>query len=339
MFCQTALMAELATGPTTERFLVTGSMGCIGAWVLKHLVAQGVSVVGSDLVVDPTRPRLLMTDDELAQVTWAELDVTDLGAVHSVVETHGITHVVHLAGLQIPFCAANPSAGAAVNVVGTVNLLEGARHGGVRGFTYASSLAALGPAEDYPETPVADDVPLTPPTLYGVYKAANEETARIYWQDWQVGSVGLRPYTVYGVGRDQGMTADLAKAVLAAVAEEPFHVRFGGPVTLQHASDVAEMFIAAARAEYQGATVCNLRNDVIEVADFVDAVREQFPHASLTISEGNALPYPADVSDAGLRSIIGEPPHLPMDEAISQDANRYRDLIATGGIDMSQLQR
>jgi len=323
----------------TEKFMITGSMGCIGAWVLRNLVDEDVEVVATDLSTDPVRPGLLLSDEELKEkITWAQLDVTDLDAVRSLVDKHGVTHIVHLAGLQIPFCRANPSLGSAVNVVGTVNMLEAARRGDVKGLSYASSLAVMAPAEDYPDRPVADDVTLRPDTLYGIYKVANEGTARIYWQDWQVGSVGLRPYIVYGVARDQGMTSDIAKAVLAAAADKPFHIRFGSQVTLQHANDAARIFIACARAEYQGATACNLRNDVIDVSEFVEKLTTVAPNAKITFERDVPLPFPADLDDSGLRSIIGDVPHTPLEDAIAQDMARFKTLLDAGKIDLGQLE-
>lgn len=324
---------------TQETFLVTGAMGCIGAWALRNLVQDGVRVIAGDLATEPIRPRQVLSADELAQVKFVKLDVTDLNAVRSAVDDHGVTHIVHLAGLQVPFCRANPSLGAQVNVVGTVNIFEAARHnwGQVKGLAYASSLAVLGPAEEYPEGSVGDDVPLLPRTLYGVYKVANEGTARIYWQDWQIGSVGLRPYIVYGVGRDQGMTSDIAKAVLAAAAGRPYHIRFDGPVGLQHANDVAKMFIGAARAGYQGAAACNLRNDVVDVADFVALIKQEVPTAQITIEPGNALPFPWDLDDGGLREILGEMPWTPVQDAIRQDLAQFRHLLDQELIDLKQL--
>ena len=176
---------------SAETFMLTGSMGCIGAWTLRNLVREGVRVVATDLATDPVRPRQVMSAAELSQVKFAKLDVTDLNAVKQLVADEGVTHIVHLAGLQVPFCRANPSVGAAVNVVGTVNILEAARAhwGQVKGVSYASSLAVLGPTELYPDTPVKDDAPLLPATLYGVYKQANEWTARIYWQDSQIPTI------------------------------------------------------------------------------------------------------------------------------------------------------
>jgi len=260
--------------------------------------------------------------------------------VRSVVEEHGVTHIVHLAGLQVPFCRANPSVGAAVNVVGTVNLFEAARHnwGQVKGLAYASSLAVLGPAELYPDTPVQDDVSLIPATLYGVYKQANEETARIYWQDWQIPSVGLRPYIVYGAGRDQGMTSDIAKALLAVAAGRPYHIRFGGPTALQYADDVARMFIGCARSGYQGATACNLRNDVVDVADFVAQVKAHYAEAELSFTADNLLPFPYELDDGGLRRILGKVPHTPLATAIDESVMLFRDLLDRHRIDLRQLE-
>jgi nucleoside-diphosphate-sugar epimerase len=325
---------------SNETFLVTGAMGCIGSWALRNLVRDGATVIAGDLASEPVRPRQVLSEEELAQVKFVKLDVTDLAAVRQAVEQNGVTHIVHLAGLQVPFCRANPSLGAQVNVVGTVNIFEAARHnwGQVKGLSYASSLAVLGPAEEYPDGIVGDDVPLLPRTLYGVYKVANEGTARVYWQDWQIGSVGLRPYIVYGVGRDQGMTSDTAKAVLAAAAGRPYHIRFDGPVGLQHADDVARMFIGAARAGYQGAAHCNLRNDIVEVADYVKMVQAEVPGAQITFERNKPLPFPWDLDDGGLRQILGGMPWTPMQTAIKGDVAQFRQLLAKNLIDLKQLE-
>lgn len=321
----------------SERYLVTGAMGCIGAWVVKHLVDRGATVVAGDLGTTPMRPRLIMSDEQIAAVDWRVLDITDTGAVARLVAEAGITRIVHLAGLQIPFCRANPPLGAAVNVTGTINIFEAARAEGVAGLAYASSLAALGPAGDYDTWPLPDDAVPRPRTLYGAYKVANEQTAGVYAADWGVGSVGLRPAVVYGVGRDQGMTADFSKAVLAAVAGRRFHIRSGGTIPMQYASDVAEMFIGCADAGGAAARICNLRNDVIRVADFVAAVKSIVPGAGITFDEGAEFPFPADLSDAGLRAILGRVPHTPLAEALKMDAEAFAALLERDQIDLGQL--
>lgn len=327
-----------------EKYLLTGAMGCIGAWVMRTLLDANCEFVATDLHIPSStddamksRPGLLLSRSELDAVQWVSLDVTDLNAVLRTVEEHQPTHIIHLAGLQIPFCRATPALGASVNVVGSINLFEAVRQHNIKGFAYASSLAVLGPPDQYSEFPIPDSAQQYPRTLYGVYKTANEEAARVYWADWQVGSVGLRPHTVYGVTRDQGMTADIAKALLATAAGEAFHIRFDGVITLQHASDVAKMFIQSAQACYQGAALCNIRNDVIEVAEFVGVLKGIYPEAKITFEKNAALPFPADLDDAGLRGILGEVPHTPLAQAIESDVEHYGRLLADGRLDLSQL--
>jgi nucleoside-diphosphate-sugar epimerase len=321
-----------------EVFMLTGSLGCIGAWALRNLVAEGTRVIATDLPGEPLRPRLIMSDDEINRITWATLDVTDPAAVKEMVARHQVTHIIHLAGLQVPGCRANPSLGAQVNVTGTVNIFEAARAhwGQVRGLAYASSLAVLGPAELYPNRPVRDDVMPAPATLYGVYKLADEGIARMYWQDWQIPSIGLRPYIVYGVGRDQGMTSDIAKAMLAVAADRPYHIRFGDAVALQYADDVAKIFVGCARSGYQGATSCLLRNDVVAVSDFVSRLKSRYPAARITHAAA-PLPFPADLDDSGLRAILGGVPHTPLDAALDATVGMFRDLVRQGRIDLRQL--
>ncbi len=323
-----------------ERFMVTGAMGCIGAWVVRNLVKEGVQTAVYDLSDNNLRMRLLMSEEEISKVQFIRGSVADLDAVKQALADCQASHVIHLAALQIPFCKADPSLGSQVNVVGTVNMFEAIRHAGgqVRGFCFASSAAAYGPDTFYPEKPVPEEASLKPNTLYGVYKQANENTARVYWQDWQVSSVCLRPHTIYGVARDQGMTSDLAKAVLAAAAKRPFHIKFSGPTCLQYTDDAARMFIGAARAGYEGALVCNMRNDVVEVAEYVKILKEVVPGAQVTYEESNVMPFPADVSDENLRSVLPSVPHTPMKEAIGQMVPQYEDLLSRGLVDLNQLE-
>ncbi len=318
-------------------FLITGCMGCIGAWVLKNLVEAGHQVVATDMVTTISRPALLLSKDQLADIQWEALDVTDAVAVNATLKRHKPDCVIHLAGLQIPFCKANPVMGAAVNVLGSVNMFEAVREQQIKGFSYASSLAVLGPESDYEKMPLGDDAIPLPRTLYGVYKAANEATAKVYWQDHQVGSVGLRPYCVFGVARDQGLTADLAKAVLAIAAGQPFHIRFDGGVTLQHADDVAKIFIQSALANHTGAAVLNLRNDVFQVSDYVELLMQLYPDANITCETGAPLPFPYDLSDDGLQSLLGTVPHTPIEQAVQADVERFRHLISEGRVDLAQL--
>ena len=93
---------------SNETFLITGAMGCIGAWVLRNLIDEDVTIVAADLVTDPVRPGLLMLPAVLERVTLVQLDITDSSSVRRVVEQNEVTHIIHLAALQVLFCKANP---------------------------------------------------------------------------------------------------------------------------------------------------------------------------------------------------------------------------------------
>ena len=124
--------------------LVTGAGGCIGSWTLALLENADVEVHAIDLQIDKRRPGLLMDNAALDRVVWHAGDIADTQAVKEVVKKSGAQAIIHLAALQVPFCRADPVAGALVNVVGTVNVFEAAKACGVQRLTYASSVAATG---------------------------------------------------------------------------------------------------------------------------------------------------------------------------------------------------
>ena len=314
-----------------ERFLVTGALGCIGAWVVRNLIREDVPTAIFDLASDPRRLRLIMTDDELARVQMLAGDITDLAAVEAAVASTGATHIIHLAGLQVPFCKADPALGARVNVVGTVNVFEAAKRQGVPQVVYASSAAVYGISEDYPEGPLGHDAPLRPLTHYGVYKQANEGTARVYWRDDGVASIGLRPYVVYGPGRDQGLTSSPTTAMLAAVLGQPYRIPFGGRFDLQFADDVARDFIRAARVPYEGADVFNLHGNLVHVSDVVAALEAAMPAIRGQLSYSDVpLSFPEEMDDTPLLKTLGLLPHTPLVEGIATTLATFQQAIAAG---------
>jgi nucleoside-diphosphate-sugar epimerase len=264
-----------------ERWLVTGALGCIGVWCCRQLVREGHSVIGFDVGDDRRRAELVMALDELAAVAYVRGDITELSTLERVIADHDIDHVVHLAAMLVPLAAADPPRGALVNVVGTVNVFETVKRRGLPGLAYASSAAVYDRADGLSVAEYADGHPVT---HYGVHKLANEGTARIYWQDHGVRSIGLRPHIVYGPGRDHGMTAGPTLAMAAAVRDEPYEIPFGGRAQFQFAPEVAAMFIDAARSPGDRAIVRNVGGPSDHVADVIAAIEAVLPKASGTIT-------------------------------------------------------
>jgi nucleoside-diphosphate-sugar epimerase len=317
-------------------FLVTGALGCIGAWTVRNLVKSGTRTVVFDLGNDVRRLRLIMTPEELAQVTFVQGDITDFKQVDAVMNEHDITHVVHLAGLQVPFCRANPVLGSQVNVVGTVNVFESARRreGRTLRISYASSAAVFDIDDAKPGEPVAADATGHPATLYGVYKLANEGTARVYWKENKVPSIGLRPYVVFGPARDQGLTSTPTKAMFAAAVDQPYHISYGGRADYEYADDVAKMFIGCATVPFAGAEVFNTPGYVLSMSDVVAAIEAAAPAMRGKITfDDKALPFPESMDGSPLEKVlapIGGVPRKPFVDAVAETIDIFKQCVADG---------
>ena len=326
---------------TDERFLVTGALGCIGAWTVKRLVDEGVPVWTYDLPSgEPHRMRLIVGDEAMEGVRQVAGDITDEAAFERAVADNGITHIVHLAALQVPFVRARPIVGARVNVVGTAIVFETVkRHADqVRGLTYASSIGVYGPSGLYPPGPLAHDAPLKPPTLYGVTKQANEGWAAIYWQDDGVRSVGLRPSFVYGPGRDQGVSSTPTKAMAAAAAGRDYRISFGGSAVYQHADDAAAVFIRAARSGIEGAPVYNMGGTFASVAEVVAAIEAAAPEMAgrVTFEPAPLGVGPEDVDGRPLEEALGAIDWVPLTEGVRRTIEHFRAAIRDGTLDVDR---
>lgn len=213
----------------------------------------------------------------LPQVTFVKGRVDEDAFVTTIVSA-APDAIIHLAGLQVPTCRANPVLGARVNVIGTLNVFEAAKllskarpeHPTVR-IVYASSAAVFGPDAEYgeqvggrgwlggapvlcwpdargalltpapPPTPaqaVGDMSTPKPSSHYGAFKLCTEHAAKAYWLDNKVPSVGLRPLTVYGPGRDAGLTSFPTRAIASVIKGAPFEIPFSGPTVYTHIREV-----------------------------------------------------------------------------------------------------
>jgi UDP-glucuronate 4-epimerase len=316
-----------------EHFFITGGLGCIGAWVVRNLLREGVPVTIFDLADNPHRLKLILTAPEMGAVQFLSGDISDLQAIKTAIQKSHATHIIHLAALQVPFCKADPAQGAQVNVVGTVNIFEAAKQVGIQRIVYASSVAVYGLSEEYPEGELGHDAPLKPRTHYGVYKQANEGTARIYWLDDGISSIGLRPYTLYGPGRDQGMTSGPTKAMLAAAAGQAYHIPYGGRSGMQYTDDVAKIFIQAARLAFQGAEVLNIRGSVVDMPEIIAAIEAAEPLAKGKITfDPKPLALPEGTDDTALRRLFGVLPNTPLNEGVKSTIKLFKQALADGRI-------
>lgn len=304
-----------------ERVFVTGVLGCLGAWVSRCVLDDGDSVVGYDLGDDRGRLELVLGDDA-DRVELVKGDITDLSALERALDDNGITRVVHLAALQVPFVRANPPLGMHVNVAGTVNVFDAVsrRLDRIPSVSYASSAAVYNPSDP---SPAPETGGTSPATLYGVSKLADEGIARVYRAESGVPSIGLRPYVVYGPGRDQGMTSGPTMAILAAVRGEPFHIGFSGTAQYDYVPDVARAVVHAAHTSGTTAAVYNVPGALADVADVAACIQAEVPGAEITWS-GDRLPFPPALEAVGFDREVGPFPRTSLADGVVATVARFR---------------
>jgi nucleoside-diphosphate-sugar epimerase len=326
---------------STHRFLITGAKGFIGAWIVKELVDRGDQPWVFDIDAESARLATLLTPVQMASLKLIQGDITQFKDVERAIVDHGITHVFHLAGIQVPFCAADPLRGAMINVVGTLNVFEVARRRRdlVRSIAYASSAAVFGPEETYGGGIIPDGAPLLPGTHYGVFKQCNEGNARVYFMNDGLSSAGIRPGSVYGVGRDRGMTSGPTKAIKAAVVGQPYTIRYTGGMDLQYVRDTARTFIRCAEAGLTGAKVYTLRGDVMQVHEYLAALGQILPASRTLIkAEGKPLPVSYDFDDSALHRDVMGIYRTPLEDGVRETAAIFERLNQAGMLDTKDLE-
>lgn len=308
---------ELAENLKDLNVLVTGAAGCIGAWAVKLLIESGAKPFIYDLTENRSRLHLAMEGAD--DVPWELGNITDFKRLTDVIKAHDIKAIIHFAALQVPFCKADPVGSTQVNVMGSINILEAARQAGIKRLSYASSVAA--PA-------MGDNDYLA--TLYGAHKICGEQMAAVYWQDWQVPSIGIRPGIIYGPGRDQGMSAAPSIAMLAALEGLAYTVPFSGPLTFCHVEDAALRFVTAISKDQTGAPVFDMNGTPSDTSQIIDIIKTQTDvNADLNFN-GGAMPFPAQVDNGELDVLLKVPAYRSLEKGIEETLAHFKSAKARG---------
>ncbi len=249
------LLIELRAKPRT--WLVTGCAGFIGSNLVEALLHAGQQVVGLDNFSTGHRYNLEEVAVQVGGDAWSrfhfiEADIRDLDACREA--TKGIDYVLHQAALgSVPRSLADPVTSNEVNVGGFVKILVAARDAGVKSFVYAASSSTYG---DHPELPKVENKIGRPLSPYAVTKYTNELYAEVFAKAYNIPTVGLRYFNVFGRRQDpDGAYAAVIPRWIAAMIRGKSVIINGDGETSRdfcYIDNVIQANILAALAEDKG---------------------------------------------------------------------------------------
>ncbi len=177
------------------RYLVTGGSGFIGSNIAEELVSQGEEVVILD---DLSTGREKNIEHFRSGVEFVKGDIRDASTVAKTLD--GVDYVLHQAALaSVPRSIEDPVLVNEVNVGGTLVVLEESRKAGVKSVVYAASSSAYGDTEALPKREDMMTHPLSP---YAVSKLAGEFYCSVYSSVYNLPTVSLRYFNVFGPRQD-----------------------------------------------------------------------------------------------------------------------------------------
>jgi UDP-glucose 4-epimerase len=216
------------------KVLVTGGAGFIGSHIVHNLLAKECAVV----VVDDLSTGLAVNVNPAARLVRLDIAKDDLGPLFAA---ERFDFVIHLAAqTAVPKSLVAPAFDCAVNVQGTVNVLEASRTTGVKRVVFASTAAAYGAAA---VVPIPEDTPVAPSSFYGLSKVTAENYLRLYREIFALDYVILRYANVYGERQgDAGEGGVVSIFTRRLAAGQPLDIFGDGGQTRDfvYAGDVAE---------------------------------------------------------------------------------------------------
>jgi UDP-glucose 4-epimerase len=305
------------------KVLVTGGMGVIGSMVSELFVQAGLRPV---LMARHIDRNLIQTIEAKVDIELG--DVLDLPRLISIIQRHGITHIIHMAALIGALSHQNPPHSVQVNVIGTLNVLEAARLMKVQRVVYASAKGVYGHISGEYGHPhfraLPEDYPKNPYRIYDSEKLMGEHIGQFYQRTYGLEFAALRFSGTFGPGKTvrHGDKAALSMLVEGAFAGRPVHIEKGGDQRTDYIynKDAAFGVHLACTAPALNHTAYNIGSGTLAtLKDFAHEVGLLLPKADIEVGSGISEEQPNyncryDISRA--RAELGFEPRFSIGEAV-----------------------
>ena len=293
-----------------KNILIFGGCGFLGSWITKALLKKNLKITIFDLRIKTKLLKNLIGND-LNKIKFIEGDITDYE--HVLKATEDMNYILNLAGLMTPDCSSNPSLGAEVNVKGSINVFEAIKKNNIKFLIYTSSGGVYGNEDKYNPFPE---------THYGAFKLAVEGMARAYFNESLISSVGLRPFVIYGPGREVGGTAGVTLACKAAKQNFEYTVGFSGKVGFVYVEDVTNLVERLIDKAPVGAITMNINGITTSVENFVSIIKKNIPDANVKFS-GKPLSVVEEILGGEPSKTFKDFKYTSLDNGINKTINFY----------------
>lgn len=312
-----------------RNWTVTGGCGFLGHRLIERLLASGVESIRviDDLSVGSRESLARVADfqevapgDQRANgVQLIVVDIRDPGPTLAALRDSDV--VVHLAAnTGVPQSLEDPRRDSEINVLGTLNCLEGVRLNGGSRFIFASSGAPVGNVEP----PIHEELPCHPISPYGASKLAGEAYCSAYHGSFGIDTVALRFGNVYGPGSGH-KTSVVAKFIRNAMAGSPLEIYGDGTQTRDYVfvDDLLDAIMRAATVDGVGGEIFQIathrETTVAELAEMLCEVLRRHGIEPPEVRHGAARPGDvnrnfSDITKA--RTLLGWEPRTELDAGL-----------------------
>ena len=293
-----------------KKIIIFGGCGFLASWIVKSFLLKGYNISIFDLKIKKELLSYVVGKD-INKIKFIQGDITNYDQVQEA--TSKMDHVINLAGLMTPDCSSNPILGAKVNVLGSINVFEALKKNNIKFLVYASSAGVFGQKDKYNPFPE---------THYGAYKLAVEGVARAYFNEANISSVGIRPYVIYGPGREIGGTAGVTLACKAAKQGYNYTINFSGKAGFVYVEDVTNLVERLIDRAPIGALTMNINGITTSVENFVSIIKKIIPDANVKFN-GKPLNVVEEILGGGPSKIFYDFKYTSLDHGINKTINFY----------------
>ena len=309
--------------------LVTGTAGFIGSTLTEKLLKEGYEVIGVDCFID-YYPRKLKEKNMESFIdndnfTFIEKNILDLDLKELLKDIDYIFHQAAQAGVRASW-GEDFEIYSDNNIMGTQKLLEAAKESDIKKFVYASSSSVYG---DTDNLPMKETNRLQPVSPYGVSKLAAENLCYLYYKNFNVPTVSLRYFTVFGERQRPDMAFHI---FIKAILEDKKLTIFGDGKqsrNFTHVDDIVKANILAAESDVKG-EIFNIGgdgervvlNDAISLME--DIIGKKANREYQSVVKGDVKHTSADCSKA--RKMLNYDPEVSFEEGLKREIEFLKEL-------------